>query len=153
MRRPTKPTGEERSTDGHRPGVTSFVHIGLVVDDLDETVRFLTLLGLDCGKPGVFSGEWIGRIIGLKDVTVELVMVRGPDGSDVFEVVRFHSPSAGAQSRRRLRTIQGFGTSASRSTTCVASSIASEWPAGKRSGRSSTTRARSSSATSAVPRA
>ena len=96
MRRPTKPTGEERSTDGDRPGVTSFVHIGLVVDDLDETVRFLTLLGLDCGKPGVFSGEWIGRIIGLKDVTVELVMVRGPDGSDVFEVVRFHSPSAGA---------------------------------------------------------
>ena len=96
MRRPTKPTGEERSTDGHRPGVTSFVHIGLVVDDLDETVRFLTLLGLDCGKPGVFSGEWIDRIIGLENVTVETVMVRAPDGSDIFEVVRFHSPSAGA---------------------------------------------------------
>ena len=44
----------------------------------------------------MFSGEWIGRIIGLEDVTVELVMVRGPDGNDVFEVVRFHSPSAGA---------------------------------------------------------
>ena len=97
MRRPTKPTGEERSTDGHRPGVTSFVHIGLVVDDLDETVRFLTLLGLDCGKPGVFSGEWIGRIIGLENVTVEVVMARANDGTDVFEVVRFHSPSAGAQ--------------------------------------------------------
>jgi catechol 2,3-dioxygenase-like lactoylglutathione lyase family enzyme len=99
VRRPTKPTGEERPTDGHHPGVTSFVHIGLVVDDLDETVRFPTLLGLDCGKPGVFSGEWIGRIIGLEDVTVELVMVRGPDGNDVFEVVRFHSPSAGVQER------------------------------------------------------
>jgi len=78
-------------------GVTNFVHVGLVVEDLDETVRFLTLLGFDCGEPGVFSGEWIGQIIGLDDVTVELVMVRGPDGSDVFEVVRFHSPSAGAQ--------------------------------------------------------
>src|SRR6476661_11054197 len=76
-----------RSTtmDSHRPGVTSFVHIGLVVEDLDETVRFLSLLGLDCGKPGVFSGAWIDRIIGLENVTVELVMVRGPDGSDVFE--------------------------------------------------------------------
>src|SRR3954447_7302400 len=83
--------------DGQRPGVTSFVHVGLVVEDLDETVRFLALLGLDCGEPGVFSGEWIGRIIGLADVTVELVMVRGPDGGDVFEVVRFHSPSAAAQ--------------------------------------------------------
>jgi catechol 2,3-dioxygenase-like lactoylglutathione lyase family enzyme len=83
--------------DSHRPGVTSFVHIGLVVEDLDETVRFLALLGFDCGEPGVFSGEWIGRIIGLEDVTVEVVMVRGPDGSDVFEVVRFQAPAAGAQ--------------------------------------------------------
>jgi catechol 2,3-dioxygenase-like lactoylglutathione lyase family enzyme len=83
--------------DSHRPGITSFVHIGLVVEDLDETVRFLALLGFDCGKPGVFGGEWIDRIIGLDDTTVETVMVRAPDGSDIFEVVRFQSPSAGAQ--------------------------------------------------------
>ena len=83
--------------DSHRPGVTSFVHIGLVVEDLDETVRFLAALGFDCGKPGTFSGEWIDRIIGLENVTVEVVMARGPDGSDVFEVVRFQSPSAGAR--------------------------------------------------------
>ena len=85
------------STDSHRPGVTNFVHIGLVVEDLDETVRFLALLGFDCGEPGVFSGEWNDRIIGLENVTVEVVMARAPDGSDMFEVVRFHSPSAGAQ--------------------------------------------------------
>jgi catechol 2,3-dioxygenase-like lactoylglutathione lyase family enzyme len=83
--------------ESHRPGVTDFVHVGLVVEDLDETVRFLSLLGFDCGEPGVFSGDWIGRIIGLEDVTVEVVMVRGPGGGDVFEVVRFHSPSAGAE--------------------------------------------------------
>src|ERR1044071_9929707 len=85
------------SLDSPRPGVTSFVHIGLVVEDLDETVRFLALLGFDCGEPGVFSGEWIDRIIGLEDVTVETVMARAPDGSDMFEVVRFRSPSAGAR--------------------------------------------------------
>ena len=85
------------STNSHRPGVTSFVHVGLVVEDLDETVRFLTLLGFHCGKPSVFSGEWIGRIIGLEDVTVEVTMARGPDGRDVFEVVRFQSPTAAAQ--------------------------------------------------------
>jgi catechol 2,3-dioxygenase-like lactoylglutathione lyase family enzyme len=85
------------SMDSHRPGVTNFVHVGLVVEDLDETVRFLALLGFDCGEPGVFSGEWIDRIIGLENVTVEIVMARAPDGTDMFEVVRFHSPSAGAQ--------------------------------------------------------
>ena len=79
------------------PGVTDFVHIGLVVEDLGETVRFLELLGFDCGEPGTFGGDWIGRIIGLADVTVEVVMARGPDGSDMFEVVRFQSPSAGAE--------------------------------------------------------
>jgi hypothetical protein len=47
--------------DSHRPGVTDFVHVGLVVEDLDETVRFLALLGFDCSEPGVFSGEWIDR--------------------------------------------------------------------------------------------
>ena len=90
--------------DSHRPGVTSFVHIGLVVEDLDETVRFLALLGFECGEPGVFGGEWIDRIIGLDDVTVETVMVRAPDGSDMFEVVRFRSPSAGAQETRSGRS-------------------------------------------------
>jgi catechol 2,3-dioxygenase-like lactoylglutathione lyase family enzyme len=82
-----------------RPSVTGLVHIGLVVEDLDEMVRFLTTVGLDCGEPGAFSGEWIDRIIGLEDVTVELVMARAPDGSDVFEVVRFQSPSASARER------------------------------------------------------
>ena len=49
--------------DSNRPGVTNFVHIGLVVDDLDETVRFLSLLGLDYSEPRELSGEWIDRII------------------------------------------------------------------------------------------
>jgi catechol 2,3-dioxygenase-like lactoylglutathione lyase family enzyme len=84
------------SVDRHRPGVTSFVHVGLVVEDLDEAVRFLALLGFECGEPGVFSGEWIDRIIGLDNVTVEVVIARAPDGTDMFEVARFHSPSAGA---------------------------------------------------------
>src|SRR3954471_683536 len=82
--------------DSHHPGVNSFVHVGLVVEDLEETVRFLALLGFDCGEPGVFSGEWIDRIIGLENVTVETVMARAPHGSDIFEGVRFPSPSAGA---------------------------------------------------------
>jgi catechol 2,3-dioxygenase-like lactoylglutathione lyase family enzyme len=81
----------------YRPGVPGFVHIGLVVEDLDETVRFLALLGFDCGEAQTFSGEWIGRIVGLEDVTVEVVMARAPDGTDVFEVTRFHSPAAGAR--------------------------------------------------------
>src|SRR3954454_21400090 len=68
------PTGSFVAMESHRPGITDFVHIGLVVEDLDETVRFLEVLGLDCGKPGVFGGEWIDRIIGLGNAEVEVVM-------------------------------------------------------------------------------
>src|SRR3954453_9616393 len=93
------PRGPSRLTsmNSDRPGATNFLPVGLVVEDPDETVRFLALLGFDCGKPGTFSGEWIDRIIGLENVTVEVVMARGPDRSGVVEVVRFQSPSAGAQ--------------------------------------------------------
>ena len=64
LRRPAISSESFDLMDSHRPGVTNFVHVGLVVEDLDETVRFLALLGFDCGEPGVFSGEWIDRIIG-----------------------------------------------------------------------------------------
>src|SRR5918998_752006 len=83
--------------DSHRPGVTNFVHVGLVVEDLDETVRFLALVGFDCGEPGVFSGEWIDRIIGLENVTVDTVMARAPAGSDTVERGGFPPPPPGAQ--------------------------------------------------------
>jgi catechol 2,3-dioxygenase-like lactoylglutathione lyase family enzyme len=78
-------------------GVTSFIHVGLVVEDLPEMLRFLTVLGFECDAPGVYSGDWIDRIIGLENTEMELSMVRLPDGSDVFEVVRFRSPPTQAQ--------------------------------------------------------
>jgi hypothetical protein len=34
--------------DSQRLGVTSFVHVGLFVEDLDETVRFHVVLDLSC---------------------------------------------------------------------------------------------------------
>jgi catechol 2,3-dioxygenase-like lactoylglutathione lyase family enzyme len=80
-----------------RAGVTSFVHIGLVAEDLEETLRFLKVLGFECDEPGVYSGGWIDRIIGLDNVTIELAMARVPGGGDLLEVTRFRSPEASSQ--------------------------------------------------------
>jgi catechol 2,3-dioxygenase-like lactoylglutathione lyase family enzyme len=82
---------------GASVGVKSFVHVGLVVEDLEETLRFLRVLGFECGEPGVYSGKWIDRIVGLNDVTIELAMARLPGGGDVFEVTRFRSPTIASQ--------------------------------------------------------
>jgi catechol 2,3-dioxygenase-like lactoylglutathione lyase family enzyme len=78
-------------------GVTTVAHIGLVAEDLDETIRFLSLLGLECGEPETYTGKWTDRIMGLEKVTAEVVMARAPDGSDVFEVLRFRSPARSAE--------------------------------------------------------
>src|SRR4051812_6948027 len=73
-----------------------FVHVGLVVEDLEQTVSFLELLGLVCGKPAKYGGDWIERIIGIEEPKIEVVMVQASDGSDVLEVVRFESPALGS---------------------------------------------------------
>ena len=84
-------------TSGVASGVKYFVHIGLIVEDLEETLRFLTVLGFDCGEPMVVTGEWVDRIVGLDDVRLDLAMARLPDGSDVIEVTRFRTPAARTQ--------------------------------------------------------
>jgi catechol 2,3-dioxygenase-like lactoylglutathione lyase family enzyme len=71
--------------DSHRPGVTDFVHIGLVLEDLDETVRFLSLLGFDCGKPrgvqraGAQEPPPAANRPGLRHVAFKVDDVRGLD--------------------------------------------------------------------------
>ena len=87
----------------------TFGHVGLVVEDLDETVQFLALLGFDCGEPGMFSGEWIDRIIGLESVTVETVMARAPQRQrDVRGGALPRLPPA-LKNGRRPRTVLGSG--------------------------------------------
>jgi catechol 2,3-dioxygenase-like lactoylglutathione lyase family enzyme len=74
--------------------VTTFVHAGVVVEDLETVVGFLTELGFRCGDPMTVHGDWVDRIVGLRDMRVEAVMVRTPDGTDALELVKFHAPAA-----------------------------------------------------------
>jgi catechol 2,3-dioxygenase-like lactoylglutathione lyase family enzyme len=77
-----------------RVGVTSFVHTGVVVDDLTTAVGFFTLLALECSEPFAVGGEWVDRIVGLPAVRAEAVTVRTPHGTDALELVKLHEPPA-----------------------------------------------------------
>jgi len=77
-------------------GITGLVHAGVVVEDLDAVVEFLTTLGLECSEPMMIEGEWVDRIINLDGTRVEVVMVRLPDGTDALELAKFHTPLANA---------------------------------------------------------
>ncbi|MBB3966470.1 VOC family protein [Rhizobium metallidurans] len=74
-------------------------NVGIVVDDLDETIDFFTELGLELEGRTTVEGEWAGRITGLGDQHVEIAMMRTPDGHSRLELSRFISPEIVADHR------------------------------------------------------
>src|SRR6185369_9476308 len=67
-------------------------NVGIVVDDLDETIDFLAELGLELEGRATIEGEWAGRVTGLGDQRVEVAMMRTPDGHSQLELSRFLAP-------------------------------------------------------------
>ena len=67
-------------------------NVGIVVDDLDETIDFLRELGLELEGRAMIEGEWSGRVTGLRDQRVEIAMMRTPDGHSRIELARVLTP-------------------------------------------------------------
>lgn len=66
-----------------------FDHVGAVVHDLDEAVRFFRVLGfVEDGRAEV-GGAWVDRVLGLEGVRSEIVMMRLPGGGTALELSRF----------------------------------------------------------------
>ncbi|QUM74218.1 VOC family protein [Sphingopyxis granuli] len=74
-------------------------NMGIVVEDLDETVDFFLELGLELEGQATIEGEWAGRITGLGDQHVEVAMMRTPDGHGRLELSRFVRPAVAADHR------------------------------------------------------
>lgn len=67
-------------------------NMGIVVDDLEETIDFFRELGLELEGRATIEGEWSGRVTGLGDQHVEVAMMRTPDGHSRLELSRFLTP-------------------------------------------------------------
>jgi len=74
-------------------------NVGIVVDDLEETVDFFTELGLELEGRATIEGEWAGRVTGLGDQHVEVAMMCTPDGRSRLELSRFVRPPVVADHR------------------------------------------------------
>ncbi|HLP71142.1 MAG TPA: VOC family protein [Rhizobium sp.] len=68
-------------------------NIGIVVEDLEGAVEFFRALGLEFEGRAVIEGEWAGRVTGLGDQSVEVAMMRTPDGHSRLELSRFIRPT------------------------------------------------------------
>ncbi|MGO6994964.1 VOC family protein [Rhizobium leguminosarum] len=83
-------------------------NVGIVVDDLDETIDFFRELGLELEGRAAIEGEWAGRVTGLGDQHVEIAMMRTPDGHSRLELSRFLRPPAVADHRNAPVNALGY---------------------------------------------
>ncbi|MCW2962739.1 MAG: glyoxalase [Thermoleophilia bacterium] len=74
-------------------------NVGIVVEDLAGAIDFFQTLGLELEGQGMVEGEWAGRVTGLGDQTVEIAMLRTPDGYGRLELSRFLAPEVIADHR------------------------------------------------------
>jgi catechol 2,3-dioxygenase-like lactoylglutathione lyase family enzyme len=83
-------------------------NVGIVVEDLEAAIKFFRTLGLELEGRGMVEGEWAGRVTGLGDQTVEIAMMRTPDGNGRLELSRFIAPQVVADHRNAPVNALGY---------------------------------------------
>ena len=83
-------------------------NVGIVVDDLSATIEFFRELGLELVGRAMVEGEWAGRVTGLGDQSVEIAMMRTPDGHSQLELSRFLAPPVVADHRNAPVNALGY---------------------------------------------
>ena len=74
-------------------------NVGIVVEDIDAAVEFFTELGLELEGRAPIEGDWADGVTGLRDMRVEIAMMRTPDGHSRLEISRFLAPPVVADHR------------------------------------------------------
>jgi len=74
-------------------------NVGIVVEDMDAAIEFFTELGLELEGRAAIAGDWADGVTGLRDMRVEIVMLRTPDGHSRLELSRFLAPAVVADHR------------------------------------------------------
>ena len=83
-------------------------NVGIVVESLDAAISFFAELGLELEGRATIEGDWAGRVTGLRDMRVEIAMMRTPDGHSRLELSRFLTPPAVADHRNAPVNALGY---------------------------------------------
>ena len=83
-------------------------YVGIVVEDLDAAIAFFTELGLELEGRAPIEGAWADGVTGLRDMRVEIAMLRTPDGHGRLELSRFLAPPVVADHRRAPVNALGY---------------------------------------------
>jgi len=69
-------------------------NVAVVVEDLAAAIAFFKELGLELEAQMGIEGAWADKVVGLKDIRSEIVMMRTPDGHGRLELTKYHRPQA-----------------------------------------------------------
>src|SRR5215217_3343112 len=83
-------------------------NVGIVVDDLAATIEFFRELGLELEGQSTVEGDWAERVTGLRDMRVEIAMMRTPDGHSRLELSRVVAPPVVADHRNAPVNALGY---------------------------------------------
>jgi catechol 2,3-dioxygenase-like lactoylglutathione lyase family enzyme len=83
-------------------------NVGIVVESLDAAVSFFAELGLELEGRATVEGDWAERVTGLRDMRVEIAMMRTPDGHSRLELSRFLTPPVVADHRNAPVNALGY---------------------------------------------
>jgi catechol 2,3-dioxygenase-like lactoylglutathione lyase family enzyme len=79
-----------------------------VVEDIDAAIEFFTELGLALEGRAPIEGGWADGVTGLRDMRVEIAMMRTPDGHSRLELSRFLAPRVVADHRNAPVNALGY---------------------------------------------
>src|SRR5580698_1855083 len=85
-------------------------NVGIVVEDIDAAIEFFIELGLELEGRAPIEGDWADGVTGLRDVRVEIAMMRTPDGHSRLEMSRFLAPPRDRRSPERPGERPGLPT-------------------------------------------
>jgi catechol 2,3-dioxygenase-like lactoylglutathione lyase family enzyme len=83
-------------------------NVGIVVESLDAAISFFAELGLELEGRATVEGDWADRVTGLRNMRVEIAMMRTPDGHSRLELSRFLTPPAVADHRNAPVNALGY---------------------------------------------
>ena len=83
-------------------------NVGIVVENIDAAIEFFTELGLELEGRAPIEGDWAAGVTGLRDMRVEIAMMRTPDGHGRLELSRFLAPPVVADHRNAPVNALGY---------------------------------------------
>jgi catechol 2,3-dioxygenase-like lactoylglutathione lyase family enzyme len=83
-------------------------NVGIVVEDIDAAIEFFAELGLVLEGRAPIEGKWADGVTGLRDMRVEIAMMRTPDGHSRLELSRFLAPPVVADHRNAPVNALGY---------------------------------------------